>query len=282
MPELPEVETVMQGLKGQPIFGSRVEQLVVSWERTVLPLSAEECEKRLVGTSFGGIARRGKHLLIELSRGIDRAGWVASHLRMTGKFFVIPADQAAMSHERVRLVFANGNSLVFCDPRKFGRFTWVADPSALDQRLGVEPLGPSFSVEVLASRLQRSNRMLKPLLLDQSVIAGLGNIYVDESLWLAGLHPERRAHSLHAAEVQALYQAILVALHRGLEWGGTSLGQGLAYFQKVNGESGLHQEALQVFRRTGKPCLRCAAPIQRMVVAQRGTHICPGCQTAPS
>ncbi len=281
MPELPEVETVMHGLRGQPIFGSRIERLVVSWERTVLPLSAEECAERLVGCSFGGIARRGKHLLIELFRGVESAGWVASHLRMTGKFFVVPAEQAAMPHERVRLVFANGNSLVFCDPRKFGRFTWVADPSVLDQRLGVEPLSPAFSADVLGSRLHRSSRMLKPLLLDQSVIAGLGNIYVDESLWLAGLHPQRRADSLHPAEVQALFQAILVALHRGLEWGGTSLGQGLAYFQKVNGESGLHQEALQVFRRTGKPCPRCTTPIQRMVVAQRGTHICPACQTVP-
>jgi formamidopyrimidine-DNA glycosylase len=282
MPELPEVETVIQGLRSQPILQSTIQQIVVSWERTVLPLLPREFLDRVLGSSIQRIQRRGKHLMMALERDGQEAGWICGHLRMTGKFFVCLADEPLLPHERLRLVLANGQSLIFCDPRKFGRLSWLEDPAALDQRLGVEPLGPDFSADCLQHQLRASSRMLKPLLLDQSVIAGLGNIYVDESLWLARLHPLRRADTLVRHEVEALHEAILCALRRGLEWGGTSLGQGLAYFQKVNGESGLHQEALQVFRRTGKPCPRCATPIQRLVVAQRGTHICPHCQEAPA
>jgi formamidopyrimidine-DNA glycosylase len=280
MPELPEVETVIRGLRAQPILESKIERVVVSWERTVLPLTVHEMSTRLIGSSLQRILRRGKYLMIELARDGQKAGWICGHLRMTGKFFVCPAEESSLAHERVRLVLANGQSLIFCDPRKFGRLTWMEEPTALDQRLGMEPLGPDFTVDYLQQILQTSSRRLKPLLLDQSLIAGLGNIYVDESLWLARLHPQRSAQTLSRVEIEALHAAILCALHRGLEWGGTSLGQGLAYFQKVNGESGLHQEALQVFRRTGKPCPRCATPIQRLVVAQRGTHICVQCQAA--
>jgi formamidopyrimidine-DNA glycosylase len=278
VPELPEVQTVLNGLEAEPIWRTRIERVAILWPRVVLPLAPETFVEKLEGCEFSSLGRRGKQLLLGLSRAHSAAGWISCHLRMTGKFFVCPIQQVGLEHERVRFDLANGQSLRFCDPRKFGRFRWMETPAVLDDELGVEPLSDSFAPEVLGALLHGRDRMIKAILLDQTVIAGLGNIYVDESLWRAGLHPHRKAASLSHSELSALHGAIRWTLQRGLALGGTSLGQGLAYFQRVNGESGRHQDVLDVFRRTGKPCRRCGAAIARLVVAQRGTHICPVCQ----
>jgi formamidopyrimidine-DNA glycosylase len=281
MPEMPEVETVAEGLRREPIWNSPIQRVEVWWERSVLPNSVEQFKQRLLGSEWTSLDRRGKNLLISLTRHQQPAGFLHGHLRMTGKFFVCAAEEPPLSHERIAIVFHNGSSLRFCDPRKFGRMAWMASVEELNDQLGPEPLQDEWTLASFQQILGSRSRMLKPLLLDQKVIAGLGNIYVDEALWLAGLHPMRRSDTLTVQEVGALFDAIRASLRRGLALGGTSLGKGLAYFQRVNGESGGHQQLLQVFRRTGEPCERCGHPIERIVVAQRSTHLCPVCQKRP-
>lgn len=278
MPELPEVETVAAGLRAQGVEGARIEGAQVLNPRTVEPGSPEAFARAVAGRTVAAVGRRGKYLVLRFEAG----GALLVHLRMTGRLhFVDPGAPLAL-HVRLVLRFADGRRLALHDTRRFGRCRVVADPAAALAHLGPEPLEAAFTVPAFRDALRRSRRQLKPLLLGQDVVAGLGNIYVDEALWEAGLHPERPADSLTDDDAKRLHAAIRKALRRGLKAQGTTLGHGNTNFYSVAGRRGDNDANLRVFRRDGLPCPRCGTVIVRSVVGQRGTHVCPRCQPAPA
>lgn len=274
MPELPEVETVVRDLKRHGLEQAVIRRVEVRWPRTVSGRSPASFTAALRGRTIRSVARRGKNILMTL----DNGSCLQVHLRMTGKFRFAGRGEAAGPHDHIVLVLGEGRQLLFNDTRKFGRFKLAAPGEVVLTGLGPDALDPALTVEVLQARLAGHRRMLKPLLLDQTVLAGLGNIYVDESLWDAGLHPRRRADTLKAAELRALHAAITKVLRRAVDNGGTTLGSGETNFYSVAGRRGRHADALKVFRRDGEPCPRCSRMIVRTVVGQRGTHFCPSCQ----
>ena len=202
------------------------------------------------------------------------------HLRMSGRLNLIAEESPRKKHEHVILNFKGGKQLRFHDTRKFGRIYLTSDADKILGRLGPEPLAAGFTCKMLARRLSLRQRLLKPLLLDQTFIAGLGNIYVDEALWESKIHPCRIAASLTEPEIRALHRAIPRVLKRGLRNLGTSLGTGKANFHSIAKHQGRNRDELKVFRRIDRPCPRCQTKIQRIIVGQRGTHVCPGCQVA--
>ncbi|NLF23023.1 MAG: bifunctional DNA-formamidopyrimidine glycosylase/DNA-(apurinic or apyrimidinic site) lyase [Lentisphaerae bacterium] len=273
MPELPEVETVVRGLRAGGLCGARIVAVELRWPRTFGP-DPVAVRRVLTGATILAVGRRGKYIVLDL----DGGRRVLLHLRMTGKLRFAAGDEPRGPHDHVRLALDDGRLLVFNDTRKFGRFalgTPASDPLA---DLGPEPLGPAFKLPDFARELSRRGRAIKPLLLDQRLVAGLGNIYVDESLWQAGVHPGRPASSLTADEARALHGAIRQILARAVRDRGTTLGSGQSNFYSVAGRRGRHADRLNVFRRDGEPCPRCGTTLARLVVAQRGTHICPACQ----
>jgi formamidopyrimidine-DNA glycosylase len=274
MPELPEVETVVRDLRAHGLEGAVVRAVAVRWHRTVAGQPPERFAAALRGRRIVRVSRRGKHILLAL----DNGQVLQIHLRMTGKLRFAEPGSKPGPHDHVVVTLGDGRRLVFNDTRKFGRFRLAdaADPALT--LLGPEPLDEAFTVKVLQRQLAGKRRMIKPLLLDQAVVAGLGNIYVDESLWQARLHPERRADTLTPADVRRLHEAIREVLARAVRNNGTTLGAGEANFYSVAGRRGRNADALRVFRRTGEPCPRCGKPIARSVVGQRGTHYCPACQ----
>jgi len=269
MPELPEVETIAQDLQAL-ILDKEIVSVSVEWERIIFCPTPDEFRRHLVGKRIVSISRRGKYLVTQLSDG----NYLLVHLRMTGQLLTSPPAKKDRKHVHVVFEFVDGTSLYYADLRKFGRFYLVSDTQALLGGLGPEPLSPSFSADELHKRLSKRKRKIKPLLLDQHFIAGLGNIYVDESLHRAGIHPLRRASELSREESVCLYDSIVAILSAAI----TSRGTTLRDYRDAKGNLGSHQEHLQVFHKTGEPCPRCGHPIERLVVAQRGTYICPACQ----
>lgn len=272
MPELPEVETICQDLRACGLVGKPIQKVGVFWNKTITPLSTEEFRTRLVGRRIIGIDRRAKYINLQL----DDGQCLLVHLRMTGAFSIRNNHDNIDPHDRVVLYY-DKRELVFHDTRKFGRMTLCTDPNLILGRLGPEPFEPTLTSEVFHVSLSSHKRMLKPLLLDQSFIAGLGNIYVDESLFAAKLHPCKSAAETTLSEADSLLKAIRRVLGNAIENRGTSLGDGEGNFNS-DGRYGTNASRLQVFHRTGKPCPRCATSIERLVVAQRGTHLCPQCQ----
>jgi formamidopyrimidine-DNA glycosylase len=275
MPELPEVETVRRTLE-RALAGRRIVGVArIGWPRTIATPTPEQLCAALCDRQILGVDRRAKYLLIRLDH--DEA--LVVHLRMTGRLLVVDAQEPLDDHTHVVLALDNGQELRFRDVRKFGRISLLdsAALTALDEGLGVEPLEDGFSDAVLAQRLERRRGKLKPLLLDQRVIAGLGNIYVDEALWRSGLHPLRSAESLTPEEVARLYEAIRTVLASAVERRGTTLSD----YRDALGAMGDNQHYLAVYGRAGQPCPRCGAAIERTVVGQRGTHLCPHCQRVP-
>lgn len=270
MPELPEVETVVRGLRAKGICGKRIARVSVHWRRSVREPCADDFVRILKGKAIQNIRRRGKFAVMDLS-----GGWTALiHLRMSGRLFLGPAAEIT-KHDHVILTLDDGRVLRFHDTRKFGRWILTQNPDSILGKLGPEPLD---DIKDFHKQLHAKSRTLKPLLLDQTFIAGLGNIYVDEALWEARIHPLRKSDSLTKSESAALLNAIRKVLRKGIRNLGTSLGHGQANFQLPGGESGRNREALNVFRQTGLPCPRCGQPIERIKVGQRSTHICPRCQ----
>lgn len=276
MPELPEVETIVRALlrggrEGPPVVGRRLQAANLLWDRTLAQPSAAEFVSRIPGQVVEGVSRRGKFIVIKLSQDV-----LLVHLRMSGDLRVEPLqDEQAQplplqSHDRLVLTFADGLRLVFNDPRKFGRVWLVADPRPVLDGLGPEPLDPGFSAAQFHTKLQTHHRLLKPLLLDQAFLAGLGNIYTDEALHIAGLHPTRQADELDELQAQKLLQSIREVLEEGIRRNGASIDW--VY------RGGSFQNSFHVYQRTGKPCPVCGTPIERLVVGQRGTHFCPVCQ----
>ncbi len=274
MPELPEVETVVRDLRAHGIERSVIKAAAVHWPRTVSGCTPARFAQALCGRTIVQVTRRAKYIILSLDNGLT----LQIHLRMTGKFHFAKPTQPTGKHDHVVITLTDGRRLVFNDTRKFGRFRLTKTAGEGLSGLGPEPLEPAFTARVLAAQLSGRNRKIKPLLLDQTVLAGLGNIYVDESLWQAGIHPERRADTLSPIEVRKLHQAIRTVLQKAVENCGTTLGSGETNFYSVAGRRGRNADALNVFRRTGRPCPRCGNTIIRLVVGQRGTHICPTCQ----
>jgi formamidopyrimidine-DNA glycosylase len=276
MPELPEVQTLVDDLVAAGLIGQRITAARVYWPRSIAGLSTKNFYKRLQGKIIRQIWRRGKYIVIDLTAGYH----LLIHLRMTGRLHLVSAHVPLSKHEHIALSLGNGLQLRFHDTRKFGRMFLVKDLAPILNPLGPEPLTPAFTVKILAERLGPRHRVIKPLLLDQTFIAGLGNIYVDEALWEARINPCRLASSLSDKEVRSLHRAIPKVLKRGLKNLGTTLGTGKANFYSVARHSGRNQDQLKVFRRTGLPCPRCRTHIERIIVGQRSTHLCPRCQPA--
>ncbi len=274
MPELPEVQTIVDDLNAAQLIGVRISSARIFWSRTVAEPSPKLFCSRMKGAEFSAIRRRGKYLVFET----DSEYTMLLHLRMSGRLNLVPAGTPRNKHEHVIIQFDDDRQLRFHDTRKFGRLHLINDPARILDGLGPEPLEKGFTAKLLTDRLGRRKRLLKPLLLDQFFIAGLGNIYVDEALWDAKLHPNRIAASLSANEIKALHRAIPKVLKRGLKNLGTSLGTGKTNFYSVARNRGRNKDELKVFRRTDLPCPRCKTAIERIVVGQRSTHICSECQ----
>ncbi|RKY20907.1 MAG: DNA-formamidopyrimidine glycosylase [Planctomycetota bacterium] len=271
MPELPEVETVARQLRPQ-LVGSRIERVSVLWPRTVARPSVRGFRQGLRGRTLERVDRRAKYLLF----GLDDGRTLVGHLRMTGRFHV--GRRVPGKHPRVVFELADGRRLVFDDVRKFGRLALVRELSEALPPLGPEPLSQAFDGAWLHTALRERRRLLKPLLLDQSFVAGLGNIYVDESLHRAGLHPLRRSHTLRREQADVLAQAIREVLCGAVEAQGSSFD---SFYRTPEGNPGSFQDEFFVYGRDGKPCRLCGATIAKLVVGQRGTHVCPRCQPAP-
>jgi formamidopyrimidine-DNA glycosylase len=274
MPELPEVETIVKDLHAAGIVGKTLTDARVFWMRTIAEPSVAEFCRLLPNKTVADVRRRGKFIVFDLVGG-ER---LLIHLRMSGRLHWVAQDEKRERHEHVVLGFSDGGELRFHDPRKFGRIYLTPEAETVLGRLGPEPLDPAFTVGLLQSMVKSRKRQLKPLLLDQSFIAGLGNIYADEALWESKLHPQRISNELSKKEVAALHAAIRRVLRRGLKNLGTSLGTGKSNFYSVGRRRGRNRDKLNVFRRTGESCPRCMAKIRRIVVGQRSTHICPQCQ----
>lgn len=273
MPELPEVETVRRSLLDK-IVGRRIHALSLTDFPGVLGGDrAEDVQARVEGRQVARIRRRAKYLLLDL----DDDTTIVVHLRMTGKLSVVPHDEPPLRFERLAIELDDGFDLRFSDQRKFGRVLHIQDDelARLEQRLGREPLEPEFSAAWLQERLLRRPGKIKAVLLDQGLIGGLGNIYVDESLFRAGIHPERRANTLTADEVQRVHRAIRDVLRAAVAGQGTTFSS----FEDAAGNPGRYGGRLRVYGRGGKgPCPVCGAPLERIIVGGRGTSFCPRCQ----
>ncbi len=276
MPELPEVQTVVDDLIRAGVLGSKITDAEVRWHKSVLPLSPEEFRESVSGREILRVGRRAKYIRIDLSG----AGTLLIHLRMTGRMDVVDGETEIDPHHRVIIRMGDRRELRLHDTRKFARFVFTTEPRKILGKLGPEPLDPPFDAESFHARLQKRSRIIKPLLLDQTFIAGLGNIYVDESLWSARIHPLRIGSSLSEAESAELIRSIRQVLKTALGNRGTSLGDGEGNYSSAYGR-GRNKETLNVFRRQGEACPRCGGTIERLVVGQRGTHICPKCQPLP-
>ncbi len=274
MPELPEVETIARHL-APVLTGQTIARVDVLWARTVDRPAPDAFCVALTGARVMNIGRRGKFIQTALSTGQT----LLTHLRMSGKFAVRRDGPGEDKHARLRWQLSDGAWVIFVDPRKFGRFYLVDDPCEITGTLGPEPLSVDFTPEWLEGQLAHRRGEIKPLLLNQRFIAGLGNIYVSEALWQSGIHPQRIAGTLTASEAQRLHAAIVAVLRAGLANGGTSLDGHYVY---PSGGTGQHQDYLRVYDRAGEQCPRCGYALERIVQGQRSTYFCPVCQIQPT
>lgn len=273
MPELPEVETIKRALEsggrgGQSILGCQIVHVDVLWERTIQTPSVAEFKKNISGQTVQAVSRRGKFLSITLD-----THTLLIHLRMSGDIRVDSLQNCSNpleKHDRLVLWFANQSRFVFNNPRKFGRVWLLSDPQSVLGRLGPEPFDPLLTADFFYKRLIERKRQLKPLLMDQTFIAGLGNIYTDEALHLSNLHPKMLTHLLSYEQSQNLLQSIQTVLETGIRRNGSSIDW--VY------RGGEFQNEFRVYGRKGEPCYHCGTKIERIVVGQRGTHFCPECQ----
>jgi formamidopyrimidine-DNA glycosylase len=276
VPELPEVETVVRALRPE-LVGRTFERTAVRWTRSLGGVSPRALDRALSGARVGHVGRRGKFIVIGLERAGAPAGAVLVHLRMTGRLTVDAPPFERAPWLRVACALDDGRRLAFVDVRKFGRFLWTPAPDERLAALGPEPLAATFTADVLYAGLRRRARMLKPLLLDQTFVAGLGNIYVDEVLHRARLSPLAASRATSRAKAEALHAAIQETLREAIRREGSSFD---AFYRTPEGRPGSYQHQFVVYGRTGLPCRTCGASIRRIVVAQRGTHVCPRCQRA--
>ena len=289
MPELPEVETIARDLRGL-VAGSRISGARSNWPPTLRSHEPEAFAEAVAGRPIEGVGRRGKQLLIWLGpveppAGVDgaRPAVLTVHLKMTGQLFVVPAGTPEDRHVHVVLALADGRELRFRDMRKFGRMGLyrrdpatglpVAGEAPGVLAAGAEPLADDFTASRFAAMLAGRRGRLKTLLMNQDFLAGVGNIYADESLWRARLHPLRDAHTVRPEEARRLHGALRDVLAEAVERRGSSVDD----YTAPEGDGSM-QEHLAVYQRAGEPCLRCGRPIRRIVVGGRSTHFCGWCQ----
>ena len=281
MPELPEVETIIRRLRaGEPtdenseIFptpvGCTIRRAWGNWPNSIRP-SIRFITKELPGHCIRSISRRGKYIVFHLVRPMAHAPrYLIIHLKMSGRLEVRKAGNVRHKHVHFCCQLNNGYFLDFNDARKFGRVYYVEDTETILQHLGPEPLSPQFTLRVFRKMIERKSGRLKGLLLDQTFVAGLGNIYTDESLWRAKVHPCKPANQLTHHDIACLHKAIINSLRAGIRHNG-------AAFDWVYPAGG-YQRFFRVYGRTRLPCSRCGTPIEKILVSQRGTHFCPVCQ----
>lgn len=273
MPELPEVETVKRSLADK-LIGEKITEVSIYYPGNIGQPEPEIFKRTLIGKEFLRVDRRGKFLLFTLSEGLV----LITHLRMTGQLLLAQSKDVLAKHTHLVFSLTGERQLRYVDQRKFGTFDLIAE-TELDrfkglQQLGMEPFSPEFTPEWLGCTLQKKKRAIKNLLLDQKVLAGIGNIYADEILFEAGIHPEKLASELSAEEIITLWQAILKMLELGISHRGTSIRN----YIDGEGQKGGFQDLLRVYGRQGKPCSQCDAPIAKMKLFGRGTYYCPNCQ----
>jgi len=289
MPELPEVETIRIGLS-EHIIGQSIKHVDVLWPKT---LNVEHVNDSVIGHAIRDIRRRAKVLIIDLDNGFS----MLYHLKMTGQMVLVqaagnrlagghpsPSMAANLPDKSTRVVFEfdSGDQLFFNDQRKFGWIQVVPtakiDQHSLVRRLGPEPLTVDFTLEGFEAVIKRHPKApIKAVILDQSTVSGIGNIYADESLHLSKIHPATRSGDLKPIQIKRLYEAIKTIIAAGIARGGTSF----AHYVTALGGKGDYLDQARVFNQTGKPCPACGTPIEKIRVAGRGTHICPHCQKAP-
>ena len=271
MPELPEVETVRRGLE-KLILGKKITTIDIRYPK-MIKTDLDQFQKELPGQVVKSMGRRGKYLLFYLT---DKV--LISHLRMEGKYFYYPDQVPERKHAHIFIHFEDGGTLVYEDVRKFGTMELLA-PELLDayfvsKKLGPEPTEQDFDLEIFRGALKKSKKPIKSHLLDQTLVAGLGNIYVDEVLWRAKVHPASLSQSLTRAEATAIHNQTISVLGQAVEKGGSTI----RTYTNAFGEDGTMQDFHQVYDKTGEACSRCGAIIEKIQLGGRGTHFCPKCQ----
>jgi formamidopyrimidine-DNA glycosylase len=266
MPELPEVETIKNELLPH-VLGRAIEGVDIFWDKMVRQPSLKEFRSRIIGRKITGMSRRGKYLFFHLSSG----DVLVMHMKMTGSLLVNPSDGR---FSRAIFHLDKGIDLHFWDPRKFGVMWLAEDAGAVDGMLGPEPLDDDFTPDFLAEILRKRTAPIKPLLIDQSIIAGIGNMYADEALFEAKIHPLKPAGKLTRDEIERLHSAIRHVLQKAIAKKGASVRN----YIRPDGMPGTAHDEFNVAHGVGKSCPRCGTPIKRIVVRGRGTYLCPRCQ----
>jgi formamidopyrimidine-DNA glycosylase len=273
MPELPEVETVRRTLV-ELVKGKTIKHVEVLWPKIIKrPEPIEQFKDALIGQTIKDVDRRGKFLKFILSDYV-----LVSHLRMEGRYGLYKAAEPFDKHTHVLFTFTDDTQLRYRDVRKFGTMhLFLPGEEEIElplSQLGPEPFSEEFTAKYIRTKLGKTNRKVKVVLLDQGTVVGLGNIYVDEALYRAGIHPEREASSLREEEIELLYKEIVATLQEAVDKGGSTIRS----YVNSQGDIGMFQLELFVYSRKGEPCKRCGTEIEKLVVGGRGTHICPNCQ----
>ena len=270
MPELPEVETVRRGLAKQ-ILDQEILEIDIRYPKMILTGAEELCE-RLKNQIITGISRRGKYLILEFGDDLR----LISHLRMEGKYRLIELSKPLEKHDHISVKFAD-TQLIYSDVRKFGTWELIKTGELVSyfarKKIGPEPTYEDFNETIFREKLEKSSKKIKPHLLEQTLVAGLGNIYVDEVLWQAKIHPETLSSALTNLSVHDLHNCTINILQKAILLGGSSIRTYSAL-----GETGKMQDELKVYGKSGQPCPRCGKAIEKIKIAGRGTHFCPNCQ----
>jgi len=267
MPELPEVETITNRLRVQ-VLNASIRDCDVRWRKSVATPNADQFIHQIKDQRILSLSRRGKFILFQLTYDV-----LLIHLRMSGDLLVDPETNSIDKHDQIIFTLDTGQVIKFNDTRKFGRVWLTDDPESVVGKLGPEPFSEAFTPAIFFDALHGKHRQIKPLLLDQSFLAGLGNIYTDESLFDAGISPRTISADINAPTSERLHASIRKVLLKGIENNGASID----WVYKGGG----FQNHFRVYQRTGQPCLNCGTPIQKTVIGQRGTHYCPNCQPFP-
>ncbi|WP_294759996.1 DNA-formamidopyrimidine glycosylase [uncultured Lactobacillus sp.] len=272
MPEMPEVETVRRTLL--PLIKGKTIKEVTVWYPKIITGDAKEFAKQLTGKKIENIDRYAKYLLIRLSDNLT----IVSHLRMEGKYRLVKINTKKDKHDHVQIVFKDNSALRYNDVRKFGRMQLIKTGTEREKtgigKLGVEPNSAAFTVSYLQNGLARKKKNIKNTLLDQSIVAGLGNIYVDEVLWETKIHPLSQANAIPAEKIAQLHDNINSLIELAIAERGTTVNT----YLDANGKTGDFQKMLQVYGHKGEPCVRCGTPLEKIKVNGRGTTFCPKCQ----
>ena len=264
MPELPEVEVIVRELRTK-ILDEKVKSIDCYWSKTIV----EEDGYSPVSETILAVTRHGKYILIALD-----SGYIIVHLRMTGQLIVRDNGPGEDRHLRAKINLMSGKEIYFYDSRKFGRICLARSPEKSLRNTGIDALDPAFDWQLLKKFTRGKKTSIKSLLLDQKNVTGLGNIYIDESLFMAGVHPQNAAGKLNTQNIKKIHEAAIQILLRAIEGMGTTISD----YKTAGGGFGTFQNVLNVYGRDGESCPRCATKIQKIRIGNRGTHFCPGCQ----